>query len=91
IRDTSIEVIADFFPLFQEFDAFEALRVLKKVPTEFFCGLADRLTPPDHTSTMGEQVPKARVHLLPKTGHLLMLERPDQVTESIVRLVRDEA
>ena len=91
IRATSIEVIADFFPLFQDFDAFEALRVLKKVPTEFFGGLADRLTPPAHTSAMGAEVPGARVHLLPKTGHLLMLERPDQVTEAIVRLVRDEA
>ncbi len=91
IRDTSIEVIADFFPLFQEFDAFEALRVLKKVPVEFFCGLSDRLTPPEHTSTMGEQIPEAPVHLLSKTGHLLMLERPDQVSEAIVRLVRGGA
>ena len=91
IRDTSIEVIADFFPLFQEFDAFEALRVIKKVPIEFFCGLSDRLTPPGHTTTMGDQIPEARVHLLPKTGHLLMLERPDQISDAIVRLVRGEA
>ena len=91
IRDTSIEVIADFFPLFQEFDAFEALRVIKKVPIEFFCGLSDRLTPPEHTTTMGDQIPEARVHLLPKTGHLLMLERPDQISDAIVRLVRGEA
>ena len=40
---------------------------------------------------MGDQIPEARVHLLPKTGHLLMLERPDQISDAIVRLVRGEA
>jgi pimeloyl-ACP methyl ester carboxylesterase len=59
-----------------------------KVPTTVLGSARDLAIPARSTAALAESLPNARLRLLPDTGHLLPLERPDIVAEEIVRLTR---
>jgi pimeloyl-ACP methyl ester carboxylesterase len=59
-----------------------ALRHLN-LPIEIVAGDSDGLTPPNHAHELQSLLPNARVHVLERCGHQLMLERPDQVNDII--------
>lgn len=46
-------------------------------PTLIMCGAEDIVTPPQHSEEMGRRIPKAEVHIIPRTLHGFMTERPD--------------
>jgi 3-oxoadipate enol-lactonase len=48
-----------------------------KVPTLVVVGADDALTPPDLSKQMAAQIPKARLEVLPRSGHLPALEAPE--------------
>ncbi|MFL6239919.1 MAG: alpha/beta fold hydrolase [Actinomycetes bacterium] len=76
---TPIEVMADFLPTFVDHDKLEALRALTGVDTLVAVGDRDRLTPPDHSRAIMEQLPDAEFVVVPATGHMVMLERPSLI------------
>ncbi|MBV8952114.1 MAG: alpha/beta fold hydrolase, partial [Actinobacteria bacterium] len=49
------------------------------VPTLVVCGTADLLTPPAESRRIAEAIAGARLELLPGGGHMLMLERSEEV------------
>ncbi len=49
------------------------------VPTLLICGAADRLTPAASSGFLKQQIPGARLELVPDAGHMVMLEKPDAV------------
>jgi len=57
------------------------------IPTLVIGGTADVLTPPSDARRLARRIPGARLELLPDGGHMLMLER----TEEINRLIADFA
>jgi pimeloyl-ACP methyl ester carboxylesterase len=62
------------------------------VPTLVIDGALDRLTPPAHARRIVEALPHpAGLLELPDTGHMAPLERPREVADALVRLVRDSA
>ncbi|RME06070.1 MAG: alpha/beta fold hydrolase [Anaerolineae bacterium] len=52
-------------------------------PTLVMCGDADRMTPLRLSQFLADEIPQARLHVLPETGHMLMLEQPRAVAEAL--------
>ena len=50
-------------------------------PTLVVCGEEDMLTPPEIHREMAENIPNARLELIPGCGHLTPLEAPDRLNE----------
>jgi pimeloyl-ACP methyl ester carboxylesterase len=57
------------------------------VPTTVIVGADDRLTPPSHARRIAENLPRLeQLIVLPETGHMTPLERPDEVTAALIEL-----
>jgi pimeloyl-ACP methyl ester carboxylesterase len=59
------------------------------VPTLVMAGANDRLTPPAHAERIAAVLPQLdQLIVLPATGHMGPLERPDEITEALVALAQ---
>jgi pimeloyl-ACP methyl ester carboxylesterase len=87
IRATPIDVVADFYLALLEHDQRAALATLGKVPTVVLTGARDRLISAEQTAELAAAIPGARLVRVPAAGHMVILERPELVTEEISDLV----
>jgi len=60
-----------------------------RIPTLVVGGTADVLTPPFEARTIAELIPGARLELMHDGGHLLMLERTEELDRLIVDFARE--
>ncbi|MDX3664352.1 alpha/beta hydrolase [Streptomyces sp. ID05-26A] len=65
----------------------EALAVLSDIPTVVMAGSWDVLTPLRHSRVLAEALPSAQFVIYPKTGHMLPLERSEDVARRIAALM----
>ncbi len=86
INGTPMETIVDFLPSLLAHDLHDALKAMADVPGYIVCGEDDVMTPVSHTRTLMELLPTARGVILPATGHMILLERHEEVTDGIARL-----
>jgi pimeloyl-ACP methyl ester carboxylesterase len=86
LNATPMETIVDFLPSLLAHDLHDALKVMDGVPAFIVCGEDDVMTPVSHTRKLMELLPQARGVILPDTGHMIQLERHDEVTDGIRRL-----
>jgi pimeloyl-ACP methyl ester carboxylesterase len=77
-----------FFEAISQHDLGHALRVLDGIPVEIMHGTRDRLLPPRHGNRLAQLLPSARLWMYPGAGHMLMQERPRDVTHRLASLVR---
>jgi len=77
LGETSLEVVADFYPTFSELDEYEAFTVMSQVPCAVVGGLDDVITPIEHTDKIIELMPQATALRVPDCGHLGLMEHPD--------------
>ncbi len=54
-----------------------------EVPTLIVAGEADKLTPPKYARYLQERIPCSQLVLVPKAGHMVMLEAPTVVAHAI--------
>lgn len=59
-----------------------------RCPVLVLCGEDDQLTPPDRSRAIAALVPQARLHLLPRCGHMLTMEQPEAVNGLLVDWLR---
>ncbi len=66
-------------------DAFDVREQVKAItaPTLIVAGEVDQMTPLKHAAFMAEQIPEAHLCVMPKAGHMVMLEATDTVTQAI--------
>lgn len=66
---------------FQACDTFDMLERLGAItcPTVVICGSEDRLTPVRYAQYLANEIPDARLEIIPEAGHMVMLEKPDAV------------
>jgi len=83
IRATPIEVVADFYLALQAHDKRVALATIGKVPAVVLTGEHDRLIPVHQTAELAAAIPGATLIRVPRAGHMVILERPEIVTEEI--------
>ena len=77
-----------FFEAILQHERSHALKVLDQVPVEIMHGTRDRLLPPRHANRMAAELPTARLWMYPGAGHMLMQERPRDVTHRLASLAR---
>ncbi|MGP4019186.1 alpha/beta fold hydrolase [Saccharopolyspora sp. 5N708] len=70
-----------------EHDRPAALAALRAVPTLVLAGLSDRLTPFSHARRIADALPDAKLLIYADAGHMLPLERADEVTARVAELV----
>jgi pimeloyl-ACP methyl ester carboxylesterase len=71
-----------------DFLACEAYDVLDSIstisaPTLVICGQEDELTPLRYSQYLADQIPRARLEVVPEAGHMVMLERPQAVATAL--------
>ena len=82
-----IDVVTAFWPLFLSHHKADSLPRLAAVPTVVIAGDTDRIIPSHHSQTIAALIPGATLTIVPQAGHMLILERPDLVTEIIGGLI----
>jgi pimeloyl-ACP methyl ester carboxylesterase len=87
IAATPIDVVAEFFPDFDEHDRREALATVAGVETLILVGRDDRMTPLAHSEQIAAALPKAQLVVLDHCGHMLLLERHAEVSAQLVALL----
>jgi pimeloyl-ACP methyl ester carboxylesterase len=62
-------------------DFFDVTEVVNKIrlPTLLICGSEDRMMPPNRSEYLRDQIEGARLHVLEGAGHMVMIERPEEV------------
>ena len=84
---TPFEVVADFFPSLGSLDKFDHVEVLDRIPVSIICGTADRITSIGHSRKLAVRIPSARLLECEGAGHLVIMERHDQVNAELDQLI----
>jgi pimeloyl-ACP methyl ester carboxylesterase len=87
LAGTPIEVVADFFPGFAEHDKYSALASLDGIEALIMCGQNDLITPVEHSRELAWRLPNAEYVELEDCGHMILIEYPDAVNESLRELL----
>ena len=93
IESVPVDVVAEFYPAFPAHEKTAALAAFDGVPALVLAGDRDLMTPLEHSERIAAALPAAELVVLERTGHLLMLERPEAVDASmcelLARILRD--
>jgi pimeloyl-ACP methyl ester carboxylesterase len=74
LADTPAEVIFDLIKSYRDFDVREVIGEIE-VPTFVVGGTHDRLTNPEASVFIAENIPGAELKMFERCGHMSMLER----------------
>jgi 3-oxoadipate enol-lactonase len=91
IRSTPLNGIAG--DLMAMTDRDDALPLLPRIacPTLVIVGEQDQATPPDEARTMAEQIPGARLEIIPGAGHLANVEQPERFNKALLKFLEEVA
>jgi pimeloyl-ACP methyl ester carboxylesterase len=87
LSETPFEVVAEFFPSFHGLDRFHVVEALGPIPTTIIGGTADRMTSIGHSRKLHEWIPGSTLVECEGAGHLVILERHDQVNAALDQLL----
>jgi pimeloyl-ACP methyl ester carboxylesterase len=87
IEGTPIDVVAEYYPAFNDHDKTEALAHFADLPVLVLAGVGDLVTPSEHSEAIADLLPDAELVLVPDAGHLVMLEHPEVVTDRLADLL----
>ncbi|MGY1621803.1 alpha/beta fold hydrolase [Geodermatophilus sp. SYSU D00965] len=88
IAGTPVEVIAEFYPALAGMDHTAALAPLRGIPTLVLTGAKDTLIPSEHSDAIVERLPDSDYVTVQDAGHMVLLEKPDEVTAALSALLR---
>ncbi len=86
MSETRPAVLHGDFVACDNFDLSESLPEISH-PTQIICGAEDKLTPPKYSKYLLENLPNARLEVIPDAGHMVMLEKPHQVAACIENFI----
>jgi pimeloyl-ACP methyl ester carboxylesterase len=84
---TPFEVVANFYPGFDNHNKLAALKPLGWVPTVVICGDGDLLTPAAHSREIAERVLSAELVEVPGAGHMVLLDHALEVNQALLRMI----
>jgi len=88
IAGTPVDVIAELYPAIAGLDATGAIEPLRRVPTLVLTGDADKMIPMRHSEELVGELPDAEFVVVPDAGHLVLLEKPEEVSAALTELLR---
>lgn len=93
IAGTPVEVIAEFYPALAGLDETASLEPLRAVPVLVLTGDRDTLIPSRHSDMIvellgGPDAPGVEFVVVHEAGHMVVLEKPDEVTAALSALLR---
>jgi len=65
-----------------EFDLMESIHKIR-FPCQVICGQDDQLTPVRYSQYLADQIPRAEINVIPDAGHMVMLEQPQAVADTL--------
>lgn len=70
-------------------DAFDVMDRVSDIrcATLVLCGEDDQMTPKRYSQFLADQIPSARLQLVPEAGHMVMLEKPKMVADIILEFL----
>jgi pimeloyl-ACP methyl ester carboxylesterase len=88
IAGTPVDVIAEFYPALAGLDETGSLEPLRGIPTLIMSGDKDKMIPKEHSELIAQRLPEAEFVVLPDAGHMVLLEKPDDVSAALTALLR---
>ena len=85
---TPIPTMVEFLHALEVHDETAALPTLAKIPTLIVCGEHDLVTPAEYSKKMAETLPDSELVIVARTGHLVLLDKPEPINDGLVRLVK---
>ncbi|MDE2179775.1 MAG: alpha/beta hydrolase [candidate division NC10 bacterium] len=82
ILRTPVSVIEGDLRACNVFDLMDQVKAIT-LPTLVICGTDDLMTPPKYAEYLHRQINGSQLALIPAAGHMVMLEKPDKVSEGI--------
>jgi pimeloyl-ACP methyl ester carboxylesterase len=86
--DTPIRTLVEFLHALEVHDETTALPTLAKIPTLVVCGDHDLVTPDEYSKKMADALPESELVIVARSGHLVLLSKPDPINDGLVRLVK---
>jgi pimeloyl-ACP methyl ester carboxylesterase len=86
----SPEVIYSDFEACDKFDVMNRLKEIK-LPTLIICGLEDQVTPVKYSEYLKNNIPNSRLEIIANAGHMVMLERPEELNERLEKFIKELA
>jgi pimeloyl-ACP methyl ester carboxylesterase len=87
LAEIPLEVVADYYPAFDDLDEFRALEIVSSVPAVVVGGENDVITPIEHTARIIDSLPKAEAIRVENCGHLGMIEKHEIFNGALDRLL----
>ncbi len=81
---TSVETLTKYLHTLYTHNRFPALSVLKGVPVLVLVGTKDYLTPVTHSEEIARHLPDAELIKIDNSGHVVMLEKADEVNAALL-------
>jgi pimeloyl-ACP methyl ester carboxylesterase len=81
---TSVETLTKYLQTLYMHNRFPALSVLRGVPVLVLVGANDYLTPVTHSEEILRHLPEAELVKIDNSGHVVMLEKADEVNAALI-------
>jgi pimeloyl-ACP methyl ester carboxylesterase len=78
LAETPSSILGSDFIACTEFDVHGQLNEMSP-PALVICGEEDKMMPVSCSQILVENIPNARIEIIPETGHMVMLEKPEMV------------
>jgi pimeloyl-ACP methyl ester carboxylesterase len=85
---TRTESVARYLRTLYTHDRTMALGAMTGIPVLVICGDEDLLTPAEHSQAICAALPDAELVIVPHAGHVVLLERSDEVNSVLLPFVR---
>ena len=82
------EVTYQDFKICDNFNLFEKTNLIK-IPCLIICGTDDKLTPVKYAQYFHDKIPNSKLVMIENAGHMVMLEKFEEVNDSITKFIED--
>ncbi len=88
LEDTRQSVLYGDLVACDRFDVMDQLSAIQQ-DTLVLCGEDDHMTPVRYAQYLASSIPHARLQVIPRAGHMVMLEQPRLVADSLLSFLKD--
>jgi pimeloyl-ACP methyl ester carboxylesterase len=89
--NTPIPTLIEFLHALEVHDETGGLATLANIPTLVVCGDHDLVTPDEYSRKMAHALRQSEMIIVARSGHLVLLSKPEPVNDGLVRLVKRAA